>query len=33
VSVIEKDNGKWRVVSLNEDKHLAALRTALPENV
>lgn len=33
VSVIEKDNGKWRVVSLSEDKHLAALRTALPDNV
>lgn len=33
VSVIEKDNGKWRVVSLSEDKHLASLRTALPESV
>lgn len=33
VSVLEKDKGDWRVVSLSEDKHLASLRTALPDNV
>ncbi len=33
VSIIEKDNGKWSIVSLSEDKHLESLRTALPDNV
>lgn len=33
VSVIEREDGKWRVVSLSEDKHLASLRTALPDDV
>lgn len=33
VSVIERENGKWKVASLSEDKHLATLRTALPDDV
>ncbi len=33
VSVIERENGNWSIVSLSEDKHLSNLRTALPNNV
>lgn len=33
VSVIERENGAWRIVSLSEDGHLSSLRTALPDNV
>lgn len=33
VSVIEKGNGKWSVISVSEDKHLSGLRTALPDSL
>lgn len=33
VSVVERNNGKWRITTVSEDKHLAGLVTALPDSV